>query len=820
MLTKIIDLGHEVPETGEPRVRLIQNSLVKTASTEIQQYWDSIDKGDSDAYLWVIGVSAKEYYGCNNNGDAFTEEDLKNTHGDFVSTAHVFLQHVNKDPNKSIGKPVFSWYNDAMHRVELILKIDKNNPDSIATVTKIKNGEPIFVSMGCFPAGTKILMADDSEKNIEDVQVCDEVVTHTNCQKPVNGLMALPYTGILYTFTLESAITGEISYLSCTEEHPILVGRCDELEEDVPQPEELNEDFDSSFYELKEEWIAAKEILEGDNLLFPYEVGYEFKLVTGIEKKRVENLKVYNLSVADDNSYIANKVAVHNCTVAFDQCSICGNRAPTRKDYCDHLRYNMKKILPDGRQVFALNPNPKFFDISIVARPADPTAHTLDKMASLKKAAGDTPTPITSAELGEMSSDIALKLASLRKVSDIVKKVDGHVVDAKGGVESETETERPAGESFDAEPIRVIQAQGFKNFEYPEMPYGRLSSMGVSPFGLLACLSSLNAPITLGDAAWMSGVRAFGRNPSDEEYGSMFSLLPHILPRLINQPDLMDGVIMGTLGSYNGEFETPAAKAIIIRVIKPVAQARIQIIRKLSTPEELVKIGEALGQPLNAFDQFGHTMDERILNDFRKRKENFAQITLTDKFGNQAVTTPYHLKQTIFAGDEGPKLFAKPTIAAALALGTIAAVVSQPDLLRKALALAAAGLPTAAIVNLMKDESKGNHQWGVVTSEGDRISDSMAAQVWKLQKTSSEKTAAIRASTLAGMAVPGALALDYAYNRWKYGPYMSDTTANQLGEMAAEHPAAAALTGALAGYHVGKIPALLRLKRMKGLIRK
>ncbi len=125
MLTKIIDLGCELPQTGEPRVRLIQAPLVKTASTEIQEFWDSIEPDDNSSYLWVIGVSAREFYGCNNNGDAFDEADLKKTHQYFVSNAHVFLQHVNKDPQKSIGKPVFSWYNDAMHRVELILKIDK-----------------------------------------------------------------------------------------------------------------------------------------------------------------------------------------------------------------------------------------------------------------------------------------------------------------------------------------------------------------------------------------------------------------------------------------------------------------------------------------------------------------------------------------------------------------------------------------------------------------------------------------------------------------------------------------------------------------------
>jgi len=137
---KIIDLGHEVPETGESRVNLIDPQLVpsliksasQTASTEIQEFWDTIPQDPRYSYLWVIGVSAKEYYGCNNNGDAFTEEDLKHTHQHFVDNANVFLQHVNKDPAKGIGKPVFSWYNDDMHRVELILRIDKSKPEASA----------------------------------------------------------------------------------------------------------------------------------------------------------------------------------------------------------------------------------------------------------------------------------------------------------------------------------------------------------------------------------------------------------------------------------------------------------------------------------------------------------------------------------------------------------------------------------------------------------------------------------------------------------------------------------------------------------------
>ena len=99
---KIIDLGHEVPETGEARVNLMESSLVKTASSEIQEFWDAIPQDPRYSYLWVIGVSAREYYGCNNNGDAFNEADLRKTHQNFVDNANVFLQHVNKDPAKGI----------------------------------------------------------------------------------------------------------------------------------------------------------------------------------------------------------------------------------------------------------------------------------------------------------------------------------------------------------------------------------------------------------------------------------------------------------------------------------------------------------------------------------------------------------------------------------------------------------------------------------------------------------------------------------------------------------------------------------------------
>lgn len=54
------------------------------------------------------------------------------------------------------------------------------------------------------------------------------------------------------------------------------------------------------------------------------------------------------------------------CKVKHDVCMICGNCAPTRAQYCDHMRSTPNKILPDGRICCVDNPEPRFFDISIV----------------------------------------------------------------------------------------------------------------------------------------------------------------------------------------------------------------------------------------------------------------------------------------------------------------------------------------------------------------------------------------------------------------------------------------------------------------------
>ena len=68
--------------------------------------------------------------------------------------------------------------------------------------------------------------------------------------------------------------------------------------------------------------------------------------------------------------------------VPYEECSICHNKNKTLQARCEHLKYKLGIILPDGRRIMAINRNCNFFDISFVIVPADRTATTIAKVAS------------------------------------------------------------------------------------------------------------------------------------------------------------------------------------------------------------------------------------------------------------------------------------------------------------------------------------------------------------------------------------------------------------------------------------------------------
>lgn len=101
------------------------------------------------------------------------------------------------------------------------------------------------------------------------------------------------------------------------------------------------------------------------------------------------------------------------CRVKYDICSICKNHAKNRTEYCSHLKYYIGRIDPEsGKHVYAINPKPKFFDISYVLIGADKTAKTHLKVA--RALGARNPLPITgSAELAEKRAEIEKQVKAL-----------------------------------------------------------------------------------------------------------------------------------------------------------------------------------------------------------------------------------------------------------------------------------------------------------------------------------------------------------------------------------------------------------------------
>lgn len=145
--------------------------------------------------------------------------------------------------------------------------------------------------------------------------------------------------------------------------------------------------------------------------------GRVLKAVWNDKAKRVE--LVVGIDVNLDPEGVAMIDRGENLTfsmgakVPYDVCSICANRAKTRAEYCDHLKYQMNQIDPvTGMLVGADNTLPKFFDISRVLIPADKTAYMWTKIAG---PAGNPFMGLSAAQLAELPPGKIADLSYLTK---------------------------------------------------------------------------------------------------------------------------------------------------------------------------------------------------------------------------------------------------------------------------------------------------------------------------------------------------------------------------------------------------------------------
>lgn len=64
-------------------------------------------------------------------------------------------------------------------------------------------------------------------------------------------------------------------------------------------------------------------------------------------------------------------------TVGYSLCSVCNNKASQESEYCDHVKYFKGRTF-SGKEVYEINKNVNFFEISWVTTGADRTAKIID----------------------------------------------------------------------------------------------------------------------------------------------------------------------------------------------------------------------------------------------------------------------------------------------------------------------------------------------------------------------------------------------------------------------------------------------------------
>jgi hypothetical protein len=153
-----------VSDSGEPLVQALlpgpRGGLEKLACRskyhpQIEAFIRTLKPVAGKLYVLVNALGAGEYYGCNLNGDFFPEAEILRGDGfgfESYYKSGVYRNHNNaRRGGKSFGKVSLAVYNDRMHRVELILELDRSTAKNLGhqdLVDKLDAGAHPPVSMG------------------------------------------------------------------------------------------------------------------------------------------------------------------------------------------------------------------------------------------------------------------------------------------------------------------------------------------------------------------------------------------------------------------------------------------------------------------------------------------------------------------------------------------------------------------------------------------------------------------------------------------------------------------------------------------------
>jgi len=348
----------------QPRARVVRGSRVAFFDD-----FPNVTPKPGTILVRTRAISAR----VNKNFDGFESEELKKAYATFVGRP-VFVNHQNLNYRKTRGIVRDSVYkeNGTDKYIDLLIEVDARAFPRLAA--EIEAGRLDGVSMGCFMPNTPVTLANGTVKEIQKIEVDDQIITHRGNIEPVTYVMVRPYDGPVVTMTAY----GLDDPIVMTSEHPVWVRSVSPYS----QPS----------------WVPAIEVAEGDWVLTPERVltgtktyvdRFAYPDKDGLWRRVIEAVtdhgtipEVYNLDVDGDDSYVAGGIAVHNCDVGFTVCSYCDNVARDPYEFCDHVLAFKGQVLERVNNnfekqavlVYEQCKNVSFFEISFVFDPADETA--------------------------------------------------------------------------------------------------------------------------------------------------------------------------------------------------------------------------------------------------------------------------------------------------------------------------------------------------------------------------------------------------------------------------------------------------------------
>jgi len=236
-----------------------RSQIKEASSSAISKELIEQNKPDDDHFaIHYIALGDYERFSHNRNGDAFTKEACKNYHDTFLTHAHYFREHNNRDPKNSIGVIKAAAYNEPMGRVELIVHGDKRKAEDV--YENIKQGKDLGCSMACFPANTPILTYNGF-KPIQSIATGDFVLTHTGNYHKVYDTMARVADEL---YTIKTRFFGGVT-LDATEEHPIYTVKLQEKDK-----ASWGKNKTAQFVETSLEFLPIKDLTVEHHIAIPF----------------------------------------------------------------------------------------------------------------------------------------------------------------------------------------------------------------------------------------------------------------------------------------------------------------------------------------------------------------------------------------------------------------------------------------------------------------------------------------------------------------------------------------------------------------------